>query len=616
MFVIYTLLLLVFVYLLPALAIFPRWILQPKFAALLPIVSAGCIFVLVTYLQYLHLYQTNIVIGVSLLLAGVAGFRMRMAILKYPNQWSLPAIKTYLFHILLLLPFFIKLSTHSFDRGDEIYSWNFWAIQHFLTLPIDFSHTGAAYPQLLPKLLSYCYQLLGNIQLQLPVKGLLILFSLSLLLTISNVINLKNTRLLLGYILGLVFVLFACNLSLFFDDGYADPLMSCGLVSSIWALWYFARWMRVCQRGGNQNHQKNTNAALFYLSLSVILAICAFWAKQPALVWVVALSFITLNALWQYKSASHTFRMSVIANLLILYFAVVWWFLAEGSTFHQNQGAMVLSFEGRGLAEQLWHATQTYLLHKPMLLTLFVCAYLSSRQNAYFSKVWWLFFVPSLLLWFMLAAYQLRPGQHLIALAWFIVVATQFSVLSKYLKRIKPLLTIGANGLIRYQKILSYSLMTVSITLSALLWCKIAFIEQKGLSFYDGGRLSLSRYFGQDSDWIYAHIYEKPEVKLWVPSRYIYGLFYASNRLYSPDYLKYPHYTKAALIEDLLFCRPDYVFVVSDAIVDGPASGILKKLVKEYPLAFELVANAPNRFDFETYKVNLAVLNQLNMKLT
>jgi hypothetical protein len=244
-----------------------------------------------------------------------------------------------------------------------------------------------------------------------------------------------------------------------------------------------------------------------------------------------------------------------------------------------------------------------------MLFLLFIFAYMSSRQNAYFSKVWWLFFVPSMLLWFMLAAYQLRPGQHLIALAWLMLVATRFSIFSNYLTRMKFLFSTVANGFVRYQKTLAYGFTTVSITLSALLWFKIAYIEQKGLSFYDGGRLSLSRYFGEDSDWIYANIYQNPTVKLWVPSRYIYGLFYAQNKLYSPDYVKYPKYTQAALIDELLWHQPDYVFVVSEAIIDGPASGILKKTIKQYPTAFELVANSPNRFNFVTYKLNLAELS-------
>lgn len=605
MFVIYSFLLLVFVYLLPALAIFPRWILQPKLAALLPIISSGMIFFLVSSLQALNIYQTNTVTVISLLLACVVGIRVRQAIIKYPNLWSASYIKIYLFHILLLLPFFMRLSTHSFDRGDEIYSWNFWAVQHFLSLPIDFSHTGAAYPQLLPKLLSYCYQLLGNLQLQLPVKGTLILFSLSMLITIAcSVVTLKNMRSLLFYIVGLILVLFVCDLSLFFDDGYADPLMSCGLVLSIWALWHFYRWMQVCQRHSILKNERN---ALFYLSLSIMLATCAFLAKQPALLWVIGLTLITLSSLWQYRAASYIFRSVVLTNIIVLFGIIVWWFLGEGATFHQNQGVMILSFEGRNVIAQFWHSVQIYLLQKPMLLALFILAYVSCRKHVYFSKVWWLFFLPSLLLWFILGAYQLRLGQHLIALAWFMIVATQFSVCKTLSSaRINKL----SHYLMQYQRVLSYSLVMVSISVSTLVWYKIAYIEQKNISFYDGGRLSLSRYFGQDSDWIYKNIYQKPEVKLWVPSRYLYGLFYTRNQLYSPDYSNYSHYTEDNLVDDFLRNQPDYVFVVSDAIIDGPASGTLKQVVQKYPFAFEVVADSPNRFDFVTYKLDVAKLNR------
>jgi len=598
-------LLLVFVYLLPALAIFPRWALQPKLAALLPITSSGIIFLLVSILQALDIYQTNTIVVVSLLLACIVGIRVRQAVIKYPNLWSLTYIKIYALHIFLLLPFFTKLSTHSFDRGDEIYSWNFWAVQHYLSLPIDFSHTGAAYPQLLPKLLSYCYQLLGDLQLQLPVKGLLILFSLSMLITIAcSVATLKNMRNLFFYILGSIFVLFICDLSLFFDDGYADPLMSCGLVLSIWALWHFYRWVQVCQRHATS---KNERRALFYLSLSIVLGSCAFLSKQPALLWVIVLCVLACYSLWQYKAASNTFKSAVVINVMTLLAVVVWWFLTEGATFHQNQGVIILSFEGRSIFAQLWHSIQTYLIKKPMLFILFILAYASCRNDIFFSKVWWLFFLPSLLLWFILGAYQLRLGQHLIALAWFMIVATQFSLLKKlYNSKLNNL----CHYVSHYQKVLTYAFMTVTISISALLWYKIAYIEQKNISFYQGGRLSLSRYFGLDSDWIYENIYQKPEVKLWVPSRYLYGLFYTRNQLFSPDYSSGTYYTEDTLVKDLSQSQPDYVFVVSEAIIDGPASGVLKQVVQKYPFAFEMVANSPNRFDFITYKLNLAELNK------
>ena len=70
------------------------------------------------------------------------------------------------------------------------------------------------------------------------------------------------------------------------------------------------------------------------------------------------------------------------------------------------------------------------------------------------------------------------------------------------------------------------------------------------MSLYDGGRQSLHRYFGDDADRIYATIYKNPEALLWVPSRYLYGLFYRHTRLTTPDYSQAP-YTTATLVKEL-----------------------------------------------------------------
>lgn len=603
MFALYCILLLVFVYLVPCLALFPKFALHPKLAACIPVLSAGIVYFLVTALQSLHLYHMHIVIGITTLLTVIAGLRIRQALLVEHNYWSTFALKNYGLHFLLFLPFFTKLATHSFDRGDEIYSWNFWAVQHFYNQAIDFSHTGAAYPQLLPKLLSFCYQILGDLQLQLPTKGMLVLFSFSLIMIIAQSINLRNLRYRGLYCLALVWVLFGCDLSTFFDDGYADPLMNAALIGSVWSLWRFDRFVQIMQKAKGLNHQ---STALFYLGLSVLFATIAFLAKQPALLWAVLLAAYTMYQLLktpgslQFKIMGFVFKLAMVATLL-------WWFTSDGSTFHQNKGVLILSFEGRDVLAQLWHSIETFLIQKPLLLLLFILAFIGSWQSKFSKMLMMAFFLPSLLLWFLLAAYQLRLGQHLIALSFLIIVTNRFPLVRRlYTEKIQTIFS----QLVKRQHVMAMSLIVASFSVSSYLWYKVALVEQKGNSFYEGGRLSLSRYFGQDADWIYQNIYLDPKQTIWVPSRYLYGLFYMRNTIYTPDYLYYESYDAAALLNELVQKNPNYVFVVSDAIIDGPASSLLKQLVLQYPEAFSLVTNAPNRFDFKTYEFIPSALQQ------
>ena len=168
---------------------------------------------------------------------GLVAFIRLYHLRKSPLFWTKQDVYIYAFHWILLFPYFIKLGTHAFDRGDEIYSWNFWAIQHFFMEGIDFSHTGAPYPQLFPKLLAFCYHMVGSIDLQLPVKATLIIFPISMLTAIAMSLRQHFQTHVGVYWLLLVYVLVIVGLEQFFNDGYADPVMTSCLIVSIALFW-------------------------------------------------------------------------------------------------------------------------------------------------------------------------------------------------------------------------------------------------------------------------------------------------------------------------------------------------------------------------------------------
>ncbi len=576
MYLLYCLLIWLGVYSFPALALFPRLIYSPKTAFAIPILSAFVIFILSTLLEHYGIFTTTVVDSSALVLSLVAMIRI-FSLRKCALFWTKQEAILYLFHLIILLPYFIKLGTHAFDRGDEIYSWNFWALQHYFQEAIDFSHTGAPYPQLLPKLLAFCYHLVGDIDLQLPVKGSLIIFPWSMLTAIA-MSSRKKTGLYFGaYLLLLAYVLAGVGLEQFFNDGYADPLMSSALIVSLALLWL--------------SIQKKPPFSSYSLAFfAVIAAFTAFLSKQPGLLWAMFSLPLLLG------------RQKFYSLALLSFVGGAMWLMGEGREFHHNSGVIWLSSGNRDLLSQLIFSIKKYFIDQPALLLLFIGAGVACYKERTLRLVVLLFMVPSLFCWFVFGAYQLRLGQHLIAMAFFIIVASGYAFPKTHRLPWQFLLKKSWAG--RGPILLSIGIGCLAFA------CAVYERERNTVSLYAGGRQSLERYFAQDAQRIYDDIYTHPELCLWVPSRYLYGLFYKHTQLTSPDYLAYSPYDIAALAEELRRKQPDYVFTVSEDIAHGVASALLTQLIQQCPAAFSLNSNPQQKFSFKTYKVDKTMLQQ------
>ncbi|MGD9591152.1 MAG: hypothetical protein AB7V32_01365 [Candidatus Berkiella sp.] len=591
MYIIYCLLIWVFVYSLPALAFFPQLITSPRTAFAVPILSVCIIYLLASLFISAGLLTAWVATTIALGLGAIAVWRLRGTIEKGTFTWSSIDAFIYIFHGILLFPYFIKLGTHAFERGDEIYSWNFWAVQHYFLEPIDFSHTGAPYPQLFPKILAFCYHIVGDLELQLPVRATLIIFPWAMLTAIAMAYRQRMAAHLGTYLVLLLYVMAFVGLEQFFDDGYADPVMSGCLLVSVALFWQSQ------QKPGF--HIKPWMLALW----SALCGITAAHAKQPALLWVlfslpVLLVFtVKEQPKWLYRTLT-----------VLLIAGGAWWILGEGREFHHNRGVLWLSIKDRDLFSQLWFSINKYFIHQPFLFVLFLVSWISCKTDRNLRNMVIFFMVPSLLCWFLFGAYHLRLGQHLIAFAFFVIAASGYAL---------PASVTSWEGWHRFwnwlgqrQKQCFFSIVGVSIIMGGLLFVQGAWVEKGRISLYSGGRLSLQRYFGKDADFIYNTVYLDSKALLWVPSRYIYGLFYKHTQLTTPDYPRYEAYNQAALIDELRRKSPDYVFTVSENVIDGPGSALLREVVSTCPSAFEKVADAPNRFSFVTYKIDKSALQQ------
>ena len=271
MFLIYILTLLIFVYTVPGLALFPKLILSSRTIVATPFVSIGVIGATQVVLVWGGLYTRPVVIGISLIFLVIAVVRLRK--LNYtPSLLYWPPVHRFLLLLTSLLAIYwaTNLGTMGFDDNDEIYSWNLWAVMHYLGVKGDYYYfTKAPYPQLFPVLISYCYKLLGSIELQLPVKTLFAIFPLAAWSAIAVAPKKASYANAIRSIVLLLLITLAIAKK--FTTGYADPLMTSSLVVGVYL---YIQYVDQPDR-------------IELLILSVICAAVALFTKQAALIWAL-----------------------------------------------------------------------------------------------------------------------------------------------------------------------------------------------------------------------------------------------------------------------------------------------------------------------------------------
>lgn len=563
--------LLLFVYIVPGLACFPFVLRRPLWLFALPVLSGFVVYCLTSLFILLGVFNQFFVLGMS------AIFSLAVLIHLYRGCFTLMAIRRFFsdygvfifINVCVIMPFACKLGTHAFDRGDEIYSWHFWAIQHYFSEPIDFYHTGAAYPQLLPKLLAWGYQILGTVEIQLPSKACLAIFPFTLLNAIA-LTTLKAAKHKLSYLILLIWGLFGIGVSRFFDNGYADPVMTASLIMSVGL---FIQWVRDYERLG--------------LWLSLVCGLAASFAKQPALIWSV-FAFPVGIILFHQKQQRHLILLIGALSLV----GTLGWFYFEGHTFLQNQGVLSASIADRSWTAQLWYASNQYLFHKPLLMILFLVTGYSVRADRSLLFLFYAFVIPSLLAWFMVGAYQLRLGQHVIACCLLLIWASPLK-LPEGLRFIQ-----SGRYFVNASAVLSFSLS---------LWILVQghYIRNLGISWNQPGLITLNRYFPNDADQLYSKLYGQEDLLLWVPTRYLYGIFYGHTPVMEPNYQRFKTYNKESLLTELLETSPDYVFTADSTVTQGAASQLMTALVQECPNWFEPVSLGPNLYHYQVYALNL-----------
>lgn len=587
MYFLYCLVLLFGVYLAPALAFYPSLLVSSRTAVVIPFVSLFIITVCKILLAAISSYTHEAVMGLTILFCMVSSFRLvhlfRLARAGHQRfEWPKMHAYLYLINLLIVMTLFFDISLSGFATNDEIYSWNMWAIQHLSDQPIDYYYTQQPYPQLFAILISYCYQLLGSIDLQLPVKGLFILFPFCALTTIGLCIREIKGRSLLLYIILIIIVIYGIGLRTVFDDALADPLMAAALVASVYLYLEY-------RDNGNQN---------FLLYLSIVCGAVAFYSKQQALVWVLfALPAISLLDVFKKRIPAQA--LIPVAGLTLL---AILWMLTEGRGFQDNEGVVAASQQGRDALQQLLYAINRYFLNEPLLLILLLATFINllvERRNIEFFI---LLIFPGILLWFLFGAYDLRLGMHSVLLLALFLSSADYTLLTrnnfKWFEN-------SVNYCARHHKPLLAFLGAICSISTVISFYSSVNDAGKSFDFDSGSKIVIAKFFGKDSDYVYDEILGNENNLLWMPSNYIYGVFYGHTKVMRPDYDESSDYSARDVLQDILDYHPDFLFDAGEFVQFGPGSEAIRELANIHcPFLLTVVASPPNRYGYTTYQLN------------
>jgi len=473
---------------------------------------------------------------------------------------------------LMVLYVSVRLVGSSFAVDDELTSWNYWAEQHFLGMPADFTFTKAAYPQLFAAWIASIYRAVGTFEWQWVARASLVLVTLWLGLLLVRAADRKGRR---GAWVAavLLLLLWLDGFRISFGRGLADPLMVVALLTSVH---YFLEYARDPRR---------TAALMFCVSSAIV----ASYTKQPALLWgCLGLPILTG---WQVvRGAWQRWTLIPVAISSLISAA---WPLLFGRGFAHNQGVITRSLAQRGVMEQLGHSALTYLVDRPAVLLLMIASLALCWSKPVLRSIWLILLLPSMLAWFIWGAYSLRLGLHVLGLAALLLLHALEDV---------PVAETASAARARHG-CRAALLMTVFAMVGAAgttMW----WVARQGIDIWHGPEITLRRYFGDDEESVRA-IY-RSKVPIWVSSNYLNGMFYGGTPVTAPRVTN-EGYGRNDLFHDLAEAQAQYAFTAG-AVPYGSSSLVLEQAASACPQLFHEITRHSNELGFHVYRVDLASL--------
>jgi hypothetical protein len=553
------------VFIAPALAIYPRLLQKPLTSCAIPVLSAMLVFCLTSICISFNVYCQQTAITLILIFVLMAIIRTYHFCYHFQMHWTVVDGYFALANGLIMLPLCVLTYFSAFTTNDEVYSWGLWAFQHYHSLQPSYQFTGAVYPQLFPVVMSFCFKLLGSMSYQASVKLALLLFPFTALTLIASMSSV-STKSFPYYLCIVLLSVFPGDYYAFYSKAYADPMMMTSLLASVAFLIRF-----------------RSTQLYEYLWLSVCCGVTASLTKQPALWWVLCVfPGISLIGFHQSRDIRH-----VLAGILMAYPAGVW-LISTHYGFIHNSGVTHASFANRTYLSQLYYAIDTYFVHQPTVLLLYLLTFFAIRQHRFLQILFFFLIVPYTFMWFMWGAYALRLGVHCTYLCGLFISASlyqdNFTLLLS--RRQLLILTMGLNLWLIKTGFSAYHLpLSASYPLQ-------------------GERTVLSSLY-QD-EFVFEHILDR-QVKVWVGDAFNYGVLYGHAALFYPGNQYLSGLSVEELQHELTQFRPDYL------IDPGKAPNVYGRAVTELihlcPQLFSEKAKGNQFYRFVVYRLNLSALD-------
>ena len=349
-----------FIYIIPGIALFPKFILNPRTAATIPFISISMVVSAQYILSTLNQFNHKNVIIFTLALFLVAIYRlygMYKVYLKFDSNWHNSDLKALLLIMFSSIPLMIILGFDGFQHADEIMSWNLWAKKIYFNEERILS--GNIYPLLLSSLIAFCYKFIGNIDYQLPIR---FTFSIIYVSTIFIVYTFANSRNKVGILfITYIIVFLIIGVGYEYKKVWADTLMSGFMVASLALL---------ISLSNNQRLINKNISPISILLASIILISAATLTKQGAIVWTMLiyplLAYVIIN---NNNKLSNLLKFSLLVPILT---PILWYFMG-GTNFHTNVGVINRSMGGRGYFDQLLFGfNESFIAEGRFILLLFM----------------------------------------------------------------------------------------------------------------------------------------------------------------------------------------------------------------------------------------------------
>lgn len=505
-----------FIYLIPGIALFPKFILTPRTAASIPFISISIVVSGQYILSILNQFNHRNVIILTGVLSLIGIYRIYKILLDKKHNWTKTDAKALFLILFSSIPLMIILGFDGFQHADEIYSWNAWAKKIYFNQTVTFESTLSPYPLALPSFIAFCYKFIGNIDYQLPIK---FTFSLIYISTIFTIYSFATNKTKAGiFFICYIIVMLIIGVGYEYKKVYADTLMAGFLVSSL-AL--------VISLSKSQLNSKKYTSSISLLIASVMLISTASLTKQGAMPWsLIFYPLLTYVIIRENQYIPKPLRFVLIVPIA----TPVLWYLIAGRNFNSNIGVIGRSMGERNYVEQMIYGFNESFINHPFILLFMSIVFIVLLKKISLEKIIiTIGIIFSTILLLLFGAYETnRLYLHMILVGWLIILAYGLEFTTN---KIGDTLSKIGNSIFTY---LLIGFLFIFWSISSFNY-RLNIIEPVS-NILDGREVQANWIIGKNGAKQYRNIIES-NMGLWAVDSHVWGIYYGIDNFYRGENL-------------------------------------------------------------------------------